>query len=306
MTSNISLAGLTYELGSMRDVAQLGRELSGGDIETLCALGLSQYATSELDVIELAERVVRRCLDSLALAPSEIDAVIFASDSITDGVHAGMKQLLCGLHMDRAIPFGVSFADCGNFHAALRTGAALLRAEQLGKVLVLTADRCAQHELRSRIVTPGIGVFSDGASCCVLRHDDLGEFALLQTKQIADWTMMSHDPGSAPNEYFKASAQGIKTLVSQVLQGAPPGAPPKKVFFNNYNLSVLRSLSSLCGFTSEQMFTRNVSRTAHVYASDNLINLRDYATSEDVLPGEQFLLLGTGRSVWGATLVAAL
>src|SRR5262245_6056548 len=168
----VTLSALATELGRPRRLEELG-ELAAdpGLLEALRSdrAGLAYYLESGEPLLDLARRAAGRSLEAAGLPPAEVDAVVFATDSFlnTPEQYAELGRLLAGLGLVRAYPLNVTLSDCANALIALRVAAALLRAGELRRVLLISAD-LARHAAPSRLIGDGVAVGSDAAACAVL------------------------------------------------------------------------------------------------------------------------------------------
>jgi 3-oxoacyl-[acyl-carrier-protein] synthase III len=112
------------------------------------------------------------------------------------------------------------------------------------------------------------------------------------------------DPDQDVEGYMNRTAQGIDGLFSQLCDlSMVERYRFRAVIPNNYNLSVARTFSRLLLLQEDQLYIKTLPHIAHVTAADNLINLQHLISHEQVDKDAYLALLGTGPSMWGATLL---
>jgi 3-oxoacyl-[acyl-carrier-protein] synthase-3 len=304
--AEVTLSALATELGRPRRLEELG-ELAARP-ELLAALrqdraGLAYYLESGEPLLDLARRAAGRSLEAAGVPPAEIDAVVFATDSFlnTPEQYAGLGRLLADLGLVRAYPLNVTLSDCANALIALRVAAALLRAGELRRVLLISAD-LARHAAPSRLIGDGVAVGSDAAASAVLALGGDG-FAVESAAQKTESALL--DPPAGEHARLASRVRAHRALFAELFAGGPGAAAVRRVFPNNFARDVTRLFLEDNGFTGEQIYLDNVRRLGHCFGSDCLINLHDFLAVHPVEEGERFVLLGSGVSQLGAALLRA-
>jgi 3-oxoacyl-[acyl-carrier-protein] synthase-3 len=300
------LSALAYELGRPRRLEDLD-ELAGqpGLLAALQAerAGMGYYLEADEPLLALVQRAAERTLEKAGVAPAEVDAVVFATDSFlnTPEQYAELGRLLAGLGLVNAYPLNVTLSDCANLQIALRVAAALLRAGEVRRALVLSAD-LARHAAPSRLLFDGIAVGSDAAATALLTlgGDGLAVEAAAQKTEAA-----LLDPAGSEHARLSSRVQAHRALFGALLAGRAEAGAVRQVFPNNFAKNVTRLFLEDNGFREEQIYLRNVRRLGHCFGSDCLINLLDWLAVTPVEEGERFVLLGSGQSQLGAVLLAA-
>lgn len=304
-TQPIHLSAIRYQTGEFHEIEKLPELQAQPDLlANFHALGLEECAIADRPISELTREALAATLSASPLDPSEIPLIVVASDSFgASTLRAGLPSTIADLGMTRAVMVGVTLADCGNLHAALRITRSLMVSEGLHDAIVLTADAHGDHDVDSRIVRPRISVFSDAATACRLSLDE-GDFVLRSTKQFSDPGAAKIDAYANPIDFLEATIQGVQTVCDDVLSACGlERADIDHLVTNNYNLSVSALFAERGDFPLEKVHRDNIPRIAHAYASDNLINLKDLDTETPLEPGQRALLIGTGPFTWGASLV---
>jgi 3-oxoacyl-[acyl-carrier-protein] synthase III len=304
-TRPIFVNALAYELGEEEhEVGSL--TMAPEETKTLLReAGLDAYRTSPRSPVELARGPVSRSLESLPAAVRDgIGRVIFATNSFDDASIAAQEstsQLLVDLDLPDASPIGVFLSFCANFHSAVEIAHALVALGNEESVLIVCSDVLADGE--ERLVPPNISVFSDAASSFVVTASD-GPYRLIGTRLRVDSRLGVIDRNAEFVQYMDGVSRGITGLVDELLGTFDVDREEvSRVLPNNYNRWVCRSMAELVGFTEDHLFLDNVSRFAHAFASDNVINLADFETAGLATAGDTLALFGTGGFQWGCTLV---
>lgn len=301
---NVSLSGISYHLGETFSIASIPELQEKSDIlENFLALGLKNYCVSSCSPALLAKQCISQTLEKAKLNPDEIDCFIYATNSFWEKnfYSNDIRQLLCDLKLTKAYPIGVFLSYCGNFHSAISIAHERIVAKRAKNVLLVTADMLSPHE--SRIYPPNITILSDAVASCVIT-DQKGDFKIKNTYQHTNPYLWLSKPSDDLLGYMKATMDGIKAAYDGVMKAEGITAESiSKVITNNYNLSIVRTFTMPARFKASQMYTANIARYAHAFASDNLINLDTCVKEESIKAGELLLLLGTSPTTWSTTLL---
>jgi 3-oxoacyl-[acyl-carrier-protein] synthase III len=301
---DVFISGISYHLGETFRIDSIPELQEKSDIlENFLALGLKNYCVSDCSPGVLAKQCISQTFEKARLNPDEIDCFIYATNSFWDkNFHSSdIRQLLCDLKLTKAYPIGVFLSYCGNFHSAISIAHERIVAGRAKNVLVVTADKLSPHE--SRIYPPNITILSDAvASCIITAHE--GDFKIKNTYQHTNPYLWLSKPSDDLLGYMKATFEGIKAAYDGVMKAEAITAESiSKVITNNYNLSIVRTFTMPAKFKITQMYTANLARFAHAFASDNLINLDSCVKAENIKAGELLLLLGTSPTTWSTTLL---
>jgi 3-oxoacyl-[acyl-carrier-protein] synthase III len=268
------------------------------------ALGLAQYASSASSTRELAVEAARSSLRA-AFAPA-IGAFVYATNTLAASNESrdDLRQFSLDLGISSAIPVGVFAWECANLHLAMRTSADLIATGRTSSVLVATADRCLPGE--TRILPPNLTVLSDSAASAILSTEPGPSpcFAIVGAGEHSDPSLWKLDVERELQEFYRGTVDGIKAAVAGALASSRMSiGDVSSVITNNYNLSIMRTFAAQIGFDAKRAWTKNLARFGHAYAADNIINLADMVSAGEVPPGAHVLLVSSGPTTWGATLL---
>ncbi len=316
----VTISHICYQLGeNVHHIEDDGpAKIDESQRETLEKNGIQHYVTSEKSPSELAAGAVAKTLAQCDLSPSDIDAVVYSTcsfwsddDVIEQGKNSQIssefskkiiKNVVNDFEMENAQSYGIFLAESGNFTSGMRFANNLLYSDDVENIIYVNTDKLTDDE--SKIVPSEISIMSEAAVSCLVSSTQKGEFKVENIAQKSKPSMSTF----GKEEFLKVLmevAKGVDLTCKAALKDNKP-EDYLKLITNNYSENTLRMLSYQAGFTKEQLFMDNLPRFAHAFASDNLINLKDYCGTNDVQVGDKFLLLSTGPVTWGAIDISKL
>lgn len=309
MHSNVYLTALSYELGDLAPMTRIDELRSDSAVlETFSALGLRRYARSDLEPYELARDSARRTLELWGKDASDIDAIIYATNTFGDLRHHrdDLRRLCCALGTDRAYVAGVFGWECSNLYVALQSAMDRLALGRASHVLVISTDKGLPGE--SRVLPPNLSLLSDGACSCIVTNvlPERGGFSVLSSHSWSDPRLWEFGQPSDIAEFYR-SVEGVKHTAASALQAA--AVAPREVdvmVTNNYNASIMRTYALQAEVALDKVFFGNLARFAHAYAADPLINIADVAATGFSRSGACCLLVFSGPVSWGAAVLRQL
>lgn len=304
------LSSPAYALGRPRPVEELPELKASPALATRLTRGKhgARWFLEAEDPWELAFRAAGDALAAYPPGAKAVDAVILASDSFehSAGRAARVGRFLAELGLARAYPCSVSLSECANMIAGLRVAKGLVAGGESDRVLVVSADLVGQVSPSTRIVASDIGVMSDGAAACLVDADGSEGFLMVSAAQAADARLLESRGGSDHADML-ARVLGHRTLFDGLYGGTGTRAQAARALFpNNFLPAVLEAFLLDNGFSGAQIYMDNIPRVGHCLSSDGIINLADYCRRNAVAAGDEFVLLGSGPSQWGAVLLRAV
>jgi len=309
----VYLRSIEFELGEINRIDQLEElQRQPESLRTLRALGLNSFSRCDGDIVAYAARCMTKVLHSAAVEAASVDALVYATNTFghtephLDALKCAMYEL--GLH--RAYPYGVSFSGCGNLQAGIRVATALVRGGHHRNILLVAADT-ASHSYStqgSRIYSNNVSIFSDGAAACLVGAEvgqgKRGLYRWLCTEQVSDLSIVKHSRDGDWAEAMRCAESGVSMASQRALRAAGlQRADVRALITNNYNLSVSRLFGMAAGVSDSKVFSANLGRYGHVYSADGLINLASFAEVAHPRPGEKIMVLGSGPSTWGVSVL---
>lgn len=310
----VTIGNICYQLGeNIFDIKDDGpAKIDDNQRESLTKNGIKYYATSDKSPSELAADAVLKTLEECDIAAEDIDAVVYSTCSFWSdpelpelGKNSQLssefskkiiKNVVFDLGMENAQTYGVFLAESGNFTSGMRFANNLLYSDDVENIIYVNTDKLTEDE--SKIVPSEISIMSEAAVSCLVSSTQKGEFRIENIAQKSKPSMSAFEKGDFLRVLMEV-AKGVELTCKAALKGNKP-EDYLKLITNNYSENTLRMLSYQAGFTNEQLFMDNLSRFAHAFASDNLINLKDYCDLNEVKSGDKFMLLSTGPVTWGA------
>jgi 3-oxoacyl-[acyl-carrier-protein] synthase-3 len=312
MTSgtDVYLTALAYELGEHEHLLADLEAVLPGVRSSLQDAGLCYYRTTDRAPIELAHSALARTLDAADPAwRGEIRHLVYATNTMwtTDYANAtALGGLVTSLGLSRAYPYGLFLSYCANLQASFDLASAWIRAGAADCVAVVCTDKT--DPASDRLVQPKISVHSDAAASFVLTREPVpGSFRVCHTGLYIDPSLGEIHPEERFVEYLNGVSEAVVKAVGDTLSAVALTPPDiAMVLPNNYNTWVSRIIGELAGFHRDQLYLDNIPRLAHGLAADGLINLVDWCAAAGPEPGTHLLLLGTGPTQWGCSVLEVM
>jgi 3-oxoacyl-[acyl-carrier-protein] synthase III len=297
-----------YTLGELRplaEVPELGRDK--GALKSFLDVGLVHFSHSDLSPPAMAAKAIAATFRASGVAPESVDAFIYASDTPPLGRYYGeeLRTLCCEAGLARAYPIGLFLSECANQQLSLRMAADLINADRADRVLVVTADRVVENYPRA---WTGVTVLGDGACSFLVERARPDEgYELCATAHSTNPELWRLDLNTQLLDFFKGVIEQLRAVASDALRcGGITQGDVDHLIVSNYNLSVIRTFAQTTGFTMERVYTKNLPRFAHTFASDSFINLADLTAEGGMRPGQHVLMLSSGTTTWGGSLLRRL
>ena len=162
------LRGFAFTVGKTRRLEELesAGEINSEEMEIFRQRGLERYCDDDRSVPEACIATVLLTLEKSSLAPSQIDAVVFAnsSSSWTSTEEKDLLTAFAEAGFDRKTILGLHMQACSALNCALRIATDMLGQSTAENVLVVVFGRAKGPGERLGPAT----VFSDGAASCVV------------------------------------------------------------------------------------------------------------------------------------------
>ncbi|MES2740701.1 MAG: hypothetical protein V4754_07085 [Pseudomonadota bacterium] len=298
MSRTSYVSGAAYVLGEERK----SYEQADGFAQALEAMGMANFPAlwgwghyhETRDIYALAIQAAQNALVASAVAPADIDLVVFAAAAFPENpnqLSSILGKALQSMGCVNALLEGSTLAGCASLLAAVRLGAARVGSGELNHVLVIGLGS----------MTPGIArfssfaVFGDAACALVLGADPAkARYRVVDAIQKIDLNELAS--GVSLDSKSMLQVETVDTLLER---NQTSKSDVKKLFNNNVFLPVKKIKDARSGFKTAQLFTDNVARIGHCHACDSVINLIDYRQNAAPANQELFLLQsdGGGHSV---------
>jgi 3-oxoacyl-[acyl-carrier-protein] synthase III len=302
------IGSLGYALGDLYPIEAL--EVLREKPELLASLktkGVSRFAQATDTPVELAYRAARETLDSSGVEAADVEAIVYASTSFWEKQFYSERDiawLMNQLGLVNAYPVGVFLPGCANATSSMRVAINMIRAEGYRNVMVVTTDKVIPGDSIKRVMWPDVSVLSDAAASFMVTSTGQTEFDVIAISHHSAPFMWDLDNQNNVAAFLMSTVKGAQQTVADVLQRANlTTSGIRTLLTNNYNNAVMQMIARKCGFDENQVYLRNVSRFAHGYAADTLVNLKDDVAGRPANRGDLFMLLGTGHKNWGAVVL---
>lgn len=307
-----TITAVDYYLGELEPLETLARSPEEEDaINTLVAIGLRTYSRSDLRVADMAAAAMRKTIERSGVAPSEIQAVVFATESQWDyepptvrrrdnsrKFRQDVYKAIWEVGLTNAYPVGVMFSGCGNLVSAVGVASNMIQAQGMRDVLVVVSDR--QAEGTTRVMFPAVGVVSDAAASCLVTSRPVSGFCIDDVVLHSNLGLWEADLERDFGRFLVEMARGLKEMGHKMVAASGRTPDDYKYFLpNNYSRSTLRVFCHQLGYKQSQLFFDNVPRVSHTYAADVLINLFELDAKGTLGSGDRVMALTSGPVTWG-------
>jgi len=273
-------------------------------------LGFRRLFVAEAETAyDLAKGAVKKLLRSAAVAPGEIDALIYASAIPEERPRRGgnlsrlfrypATALQYEFEMTRANVIGLAQAGCVSFLSAIRVASSLLVSEPaIRRVLCVSADALPNGSRREVLYN----LISDGGAAALVERGAARNRIVAHTQVTKGYFW---DPKNKGNEIVAASFATARHVIQETLDKAQLDMSEiALVVPHNVNRRSWDILRGLLNIPSERFFGPNIARKGHTIAADNAINLCDAVEAGKVKRGDYLLLFTFGFGAhWACTIL---
>ena len=258
---------------------------------------------------DLAKGAVRKLLRSAAVAPGEIDTLIYASaipeerprrsSGLSGLFRYPATALQYEFEMTRANVIGLAQAGCVSFLSAIRLASSLLVSEPaVRRVLCVSADALPKSYRREVLYN----LISDGGAAALVERDAASNRIVSHTQVTKGYFW---DPQRQGNEIVASYFATARHVIQQALDKARLDMSDiAMVLPHNVNRKSWDILRGLLNIPPERFYGRNIARKGHTIAADNAINLCDAVKEGKVKRGDYLLLFTFGFGAhWACTIL---
>lgn len=258
---------------------------------------------------DLAKGAVRKLLRSAAVAPGEIDTLIYASAIPEERPHrrGGLSGLFrypatalqYEFQMTRANVIGLAQAGCVSFLSSIRLASCLLASEPaIRRVLCVSADALPKGFRREVLYN----LISDGAAAALVQRHASSNRIVSHTQVTKGYFW---DPQNKGDEIVASYFATARHVIQETLDKAQLDMSKiAMVVPHNVNRKSWDILRGLVNIPRERFFGRNIARKGHTIAADNAINLCDAVKEGKVKRGDYLMLFTFGFGAhWACTIL---
>jgi 3-oxoacyl-[acyl-carrier-protein] synthase-3 len=304
--STAYLSHIGYSVGAPRPVEALSeKEDIGPDaLETFRQRGLRDYREDARSVPDMCMASALETLGGAGLRPEDIGSVLFASSNsdvlVEDDEETALFAAMRESGFERGRILGLTLQACSAVGDALAVAAALAaRAGDAAPVLVVVFG---QKKKTSRTGPQANVIFSDGAASCLVSTQE-GAFKVCASEGVTN-TRLGEMGRTASIAQFQGGLIELREVTQSVCEAAGVSVGDVRAFLGtNAGVGHLQLMAHAAGVPEDRIYADDVASYSHVHSCDNLISLRHYAETNDLIPGDVFLLLSwSPHVVSGATI----
>jgi 3-oxoacyl-[acyl-carrier-protein] synthase III len=237
------------------------------------------YYSTELPIVDIAIDAAAKTLASSGVRPNDIDLVLICSVNFHAAGSKICQTILSKLGLSRAFPVGLTLNDCTMLLSTLELARSLIVGGQ-NHVLVVSVNKVEDE--RHRFLS--YALFSDGAVACMVSRNAPKGYEILGSELLSGVRSTGESDISDDGPlYLEAQRRFTNKLKLSV-------ADLDQVFCNNLFAPIVKIKEGRLGVRLDQLFLDNISRTAHCFSADTLINLVDYSSSGHLRNGSLVML----------------
>jgi 3-oxoacyl-[acyl-carrier-protein] synthase III len=306
MQKPIFVSHIEYSLGDKKPIAELDTLAANASARKFLAnQGMRDYSKIASPLYGVLVDTTRRTLDSAGIKGSEVDAVIYFSTMFDlYSEHSDLANLSHKLELTNAVPYGVFINQCTNFTQAIQIAGNLIRAEGMGKILLIGGDK-HDGSKSDRVMPNNTSVYSDVAVSFLIEGEDNGGFLIRGMKHKYVPEMAKIAIGSDITAFIQRYSEGMSGVCGELY--AETGVNPEDIHHlvaANYNLSVLKNIAYLARIPDKKLFKENIADMAHCFSADHLISLKTMADKGLLEKGQLLNLVAVGGFwIFSATLL---
>lgn len=252
----------------------------------------------------LAIRAVRSLLEDNRTSPGQVDLLVHActiQTSADAAPYSSVNRIQRCTGLSGALAFSISQQNCVSPLAAIHVTQALMEQHPaMSRAIVVCADVIGSGCDPLRAVGE-LALHSDGACALLLERggacNHIAALRLFTDGRFFHGTDANAQP--VPDDRYYWSA--FSTMRAALAQAGVPARAVTRVLPHHVDLQGWYRLLGMLGIAPERLFTRNFTRTGHVFGADPFINLHGCGVTT---PGEWSLLFSSGLAgCFGAMVI---
>ena len=297
------LHGIEYTVGEMHPIETIEALRDNSlFVDRFHKNGVRHYRRSERTHVEMAVESIEKTLAAADFDRHEIDAIVFASDTIHyDPSYLKEVGLLPGrLGIKDTFVYGVFLNACSNVNSAVEMAQGLMALKGYGNILVVTADKAGRD---GRILPGGIAVLSDGAASFILSRRE-GNVRIRCLANANNSVLFAIDAEKNQFGYLAGMIDCIKGLLRKTYrESATSPADIDLLLTNNYSKSIFASFGAIAEVPSPRVFVDCLEDHAHCYSADIWINAKNCLERGLCTEGGLVLTLSAGQGYFGSMVL---
>ena len=244
--------------------------------------GWGDYFQSTKNINEFEIESAELAIANSNLERTDITAVIFCNTASSNGCEEksdNKKAVLDKLNLKNAYPITIQTNGCDSLLMGINVANGLLNSSGTGAILVVAADKTSSSFERFQ----RYGIFSDSSCACIVTSHDVGGYDILNSRFVSEVDTMYED-ASFTSELAADLNNSLLNACGYSMSDV------SMIFTNNLFKPISQLKETEAGADKNNIYQKNVTRIAHCYSNDSLINLSDYTRNASNL-SDQLLLL---------------
>lgn len=264
------------------------------------AMGCGTFRTMTRPVEEYAVEAIRRTLGRHAVAPPDVDHVVFATSDAQLGPLGRdfAVRVLDAAGLTASVPVVLSFQQCCSSLTALQYAWDLFRDERVANVVLVSLDFTPDDRDRVR----SFALFGDAVASCLISRSRPGLVRLLASAVHTDEAgLRGEDSFVSRQKVAQASLARVWEKSGERLEDVT------KAFPTNLYKPVTVFNAMVAGVRQETLhFTETLHAYGHCGTSDWMINLVDHQSRDGIRPGATYLALASAPGFFACGLLAGV
>jgi len=278
-----------------------------GDLDWLRDGGFDGLIQCDSNFGQMILDATQACLESAAIAPDDIDAVVIATESFWDFVesksiserfpaHFRPREVLTRIVMAAGLRnaqlYGNWLSGCSNFGSSMLLARSLILSQTHRRVLVVVGDRVPLGA--SRIMGDSIAAYGDGASACLVTGEGRGYQVKSLATHPAPSLLGTEDAGDI-KAHGKAFNGAMETFASKIeLKVGRPPATFERIVTDNLHSDFLSAMLTPMRVEMSQVSTPSKAHWGHAFSADCLLSLEMLSRSAKIETGSAIGLINFG------------
>lgn len=304
-------------------------EWSVEKVSAKVGVSLRHIAAENETAGDLAEKAARKLFDEYKVSPSEIDFVLFCSQS-SDYF---LPSTACLLQHRLDIPQTAGAFDynlgCSGCVYGMAVAKGLIVANIAKNVLLLTAETYTKY--LHPLDKSNRSIFGDGAAACLISTDgfaEIGEFDLgtngggAESLILKTGAAREHNPNGKESvdeeghvrrddflymngsEVFNFTLDVVPAMMQNILNRNGLSQDSVDFYvFHQANKFMLSTIRKICALPKDKFYI-NLGTTGNTVSSTVLIGLKDCLDNETIKEGMSVMIAGFGVGLsWGGTIL---
>ncbi|AXG70226.1 3-oxoacyl-(acyl carrier protein) synthase III [Kordia sp. SMS9] len=243
------------------------------------------FHKAEKTLFEQAEITIAKTLNTISIAPEDIELVFFccsAPGTDFSKVNTSLGNILVKNNISQVQIIGQNIGGCTSIFHVLRVAEALISQKLYKNILVVASDKVPKDSDRMY----QFGIYSDCASSFLLSSEEKKGYKLKNVCVATDTKLMSGVMENRDSHFIHLNEVHSNLRTTDEFDKTKI----EKVFMTNVFKPIMNINLSRLGYKSHQHFYDNIATTGHCFATDPLLNLITYENNSEMPSQTNYLL----------------